>query len=1423
MVGASDPVVARRQREIRFYQYGAFVLAAAALVAGGALLPRGDELLLIHVKNRQIERARELLVDVANQRVSSVAAVVAHHELYLLEGRVDEALEEMRVYAQAHPGDVAVWKRLVQMYAEVQRLDDHLAATEEVYRLEPSPPTARRLVTLYRWTGDERAEGRVLRDLVLAGHATSDEHRRAARIDAALGRPEDALESLERLRHREPTAFDYATAELYASVLLDARGPASLAGPIQQLPLVQDEPQVLPSLARVMVTWGRADAAVALFDVPPRRVAPPAWLATRARVATGTPAAARVARELLDLDAVRPLDPEPLEAVVDLLLSERDYGAVGRALTRPGRRMAPSLASRAIGHAIAEGARREAQALVVRLGDDSLIESPLLAIDLAVERDDRPSAERWIQEIDRSRSTTPDQIAALAQFEVRLGLGESAFDRLETLVRSDTAPVWASGELVQLAKNLGRVDRALDALASSRAAGASDSLVRLAASAGRTDLVESWLASSSSMQADPQALRDVQVLLSERGESRLAVMVASRLVHRRGDAADRDLLDATEKAHDGALLAALQSGVDVEAELRPLFWRRLSETSVTDPHRTLLVDGLYSVGERAALFDEIIRLAEADVDRWLSPLIESATSPERRERASHVIAVALESEADVDPSGADSAVSTHRLDLVRGLMTLGANDDLLMPHLRYMADAVGGTWIHAYDERLERRADVEARVKLWTAIGRSAAVPRDERRAAASKLVDLGARATATEVLQELAARSGPTDEAVVQLMAVWPSPPQTHLDWLTTRLVQAAEGDQAGWMRHLLQAGGSAGARHIVAALPGLPVNASDDVVISWIDAYRLTLDPIALDRAGRQVLARSDTTNEQLRHVARSAVASGVPALASRAFAALVEREPGDLESLRWLGGSAFADGRLADARRSLDAYMARGGDEPEALYQLGELAREEGQQDRARLWYSAALLGLETRGVETARDADVSMRALLANVLVRLDERQRARHTFAALLDREPTLDDVRADYVAALLQWGDFTRVGEVLAESPQRDIGGERAEVRVSGSRRLDLLRVQWLTHQGQYAAAQQRLERLALHAPADPQVWLARAAFEADLGRQADADRAFERARVHAPQHEGIERAARVRAQERSPRVALESSTRSITNGWDERSERFSLSARLATHTPIAMSVERLQLRAANVRGADGLMAPLDVDLRRVEAAVTVPVARALSARGHLFATTQGLGAGATLTHDALGGRTEVVAETGRPFWEFVEMASADGRRDRVSVQRSVRFRPDTAVWAQAMWNRYRIASNDRAQSAGLAFGAIRTVRRVAPTVVLQYGLDKERRLAVPDRVPADGRVLTPIPLVNREVHLFGAIGRMAAGRLGDVETTAGYTIDRLGGRGAFVTARSTPRSDSRVGLSLWADRRVYAVVTTQRVMTAGAQLTVRF
>jgi tetratricopeptide (TPR) repeat protein len=1422
------PPAIRLRGELRRQRAGAMLIAVGALVLGALLVPRGDELLLIHARNHELDRAATTLLERPAAGVPTVSSVVAHSELFLTQGRIGEALSDLEAFVTAHPDDLAAWTRLARLYGDAYRLRDQVRATGEMYRLDPTPANARRLSTYFRWMADDAQEAAALRPLVRSGTATPFEYARSARLDAALGDTASALATLDALKAADAGAFDYPLIELYASLAAAREGPARVGPRVQALPAVVRDPLVLQRLASAFLSWGQQDAAFAIFDAPADAVASADLLTMRARAAMGTTAAQVVVADLVQRDAASPFHDPALQALVDLALSIDDYASIERVLGHAGRRAPSAVLATVVGYAVSHGARLDAQAILRRFGDDVLAEAPVLALELAVERGDTARAAEWIRRIDAAGTASPEELVAVATLETRLGRRGAAFARLEAVIASGAAPVWAYRGFADLATDPAARATALAALEAQapRMPEARRAWVGVAVALGRADLIDAWIGSPAVSLADAESLRDAFSLLMDRGNREAGVRVAARLAALRGSPDDHLLLGqallATERpvealaalrrakpsrpeaqaAYETALAQTLLAGHDVAAEVKTIFPPRLRTDGLDAERRALLVEALLAAGEQAPLAGDVVTLASNDLDRWLSPLVETARAAGETRSAIALVAT------DLAKTPSDSP---RRERLVRALMDLDAPNAVLLPHLEAFALERRDSWTFAYDERLAQEFRTGDRVSLWSRLAAlpDASVP--ERRTAASRLIELGASSRAADVLQTLAAAAGPADPDVQQLLWLWgPRPDESRLRWLLSRHDSAPPADQAAWLAHLANAGGE---HLVVEAIPEPPAAAGAGYLRTWIDAHRAGADPAQLRAALATVLARDRAGVDTRRYVGTSALAGGLTDLAERAFEGVLAAVPGDPQALRWLGTLAFYRGDTAAAFTHLAAYAAQGGGEPEALYQLGELWLARHEPGRARALYTRALNALD------AADAAAANPVLRANVLVRLDDRAGAVAAFDRVLHDDPANRHARADYAVALLRWGRFDDAGRILEaqrlDPDLRDVDG-------GGRRRLDLLRAQWLNESGRAGAARDQLEALAARHPADPDVLVARATFDQARGRLADADRQLQAAHDGAPAREDIAQLVEAAAQERAPRVSL-STERSSIGPWTATSGILSLASGPRQRRRFAVTMERQRVTAPPVLRADGSIAPLDVDLTRVEGTATVLAARDAEVRARAFAADGGFGGGGTFVRRDLRGAWTVAGDVNRPFWDLLESAAAHGRKDQWSVQREWRFRPDTAAWAVAGWNRYRLPGVASTTSNGLTLGVVRTVRRQAPSLTLQYGLDTERVRRATRVTIADGRTFAPIPLVSREVHVFGLLGRAVVGRFGEVDVSGGYAVDRLGGHGSFLAGRLTPHPAARIGLELWGERRLYQIVTTQQALRFGVRGAVRF
>ncbi|MFN8057627.1 MAG: tetratricopeptide repeat protein [Vicinamibacterales bacterium] len=1027
----SQPFVQLR-RDVHRHLAAAMIIGASGAIVAALMLPRSDELLAIRVKSGNVKAAQDLLDQASSAGLSNAASVTARSEVYLQQGHVDAALGDMERYVSEHPDDVRAWRHLGVLYRHSQRLYDYLRVLEHINDREPSKATLRELQGLYAWTADERREAATLVALITRGDADPDDYARAARLEASAGHLVAAAELLERLRLRAPEAFDFPLTELYASVLVDTHRVDQLAQRIRDLPSLAGQLDDMQRLASSLAAKGRPEAALALLDAT-RDDGTPRAVVARAQTALGTAEQGRVFDELRARADAGTLPLEALGGFVDLAVAQHDRLSAWRAVSRFGDQAPPDVAARLAAAALADGDRGAVQAYVGAAGDGLLGGMPLLAADLAFERGDRERAAEWIETVDRADTSTATQIA-VAQLERREGRPADALARyLELATRAD-APAWLAGELVAAARDSGAIGSALVRLGPPTGAASAahrSAWARLALSANEWDALSSWLATSpTSEEAD--LLRDVAYLASDAGATGVAVVAARRLHemaestehatllgqmlladHRSVEAVDwlRPGADASEqsaRAFDGALFDAYGHGAAVADELRTRFRARLAAADLPAPHVGLLVEGLWAAGERASVYPVVRTLARADATKWLPALAEAAKAANETAEAASIVSESL-ADARID---ADT-----RRQRVQMLVDLGASDVVLAPHLAGLAESEGGSWVFAYDERLERLGQSRERVELWTREGLKSDLTVESRRGAVYRLLDLEAKSAAVRVLEQLADTEAPDGPSVSQLMFLWGPRPSAEADaWLVRRLSGALTAEPSSpavgsWMTHLVNVGRADRALTLV---PLPPPDAPPSTVDAWVGALRAVADRNRLEEGLTAVLESARDLNVR-RIVARASLEEGLSDLAQRAYLTVTELEPADLDASRWLGTLAFYGGRVAEARTWLTRYEAQGGEEAEPLYQLGELLTKEGDVSAAHTLYRRAHDALERHPT-----VDTTYDALLANVLVRLDARDEARRVFERLLAVHPSLDHVRADYGAALLAWGDYDR-------------------------------------------------------------------------------------------------------------------------------------------------------------------------------------------------------------------------------------------------------------------------------------------------------------------------------------------------------------------------------------------------------------------
>jgi Flp pilus assembly protein TadD len=129
---------------------------------------------------------------------------------------------------------------------------------------------------------------------------------------------------------------------------------------------------------------------------------------------------------------------------------------------------------------------------------------------------------------------------------------------------------------------------------------------------------------------------------------------------------------------------------------------------------------------------------------------------------------------------------------------------------------------------------------------------------------------------------------------------------------------------------------------------------------------------------------------------------------------------EAQRRLGTLAFQRRDMSEAERHLSAFVAATGGDYETLMLLGNVAFRRRDADGARTHYANALRILQASG-----DRSFRARTVEPNLLHRLGRDVEAGHLYERLLTERPDDMNLRADFVAMLMEQGRLERARALL--------------------------------------------------------------------------------------------------------------------------------------------------------------------------------------------------------------------------------------------------------------------------------------------------------------------------------------------------------------------------------------------------------------
>ncbi len=210
------------------------LMALTALLGLGLSIlavPGAREEALMFLKNRDYDRASELLNGLASKGDQSIATVQETIAL-LTESDIPEGvIPLLEKYVREHPDDLEGHRQLASRYADGQLPEAQLGELLAMQRLAPEVSRQREIERLMCLMGDERGQMAALAATVRQSGGRPSDYIELADFQASTGHREDAIKTLDALKIAAPAAFVEDIAEFRQTLAASPNAPAPVAEP----------------------------------------------------------------------------------------------------------------------------------------------------------------------------------------------------------------------------------------------------------------------------------------------------------------------------------------------------------------------------------------------------------------------------------------------------------------------------------------------------------------------------------------------------------------------------------------------------------------------------------------------------------------------------------------------------------------------------------------------------------------------------------------------------------------------------------------------------------------------------------------------------------------------------------------------------------------------------------------------------------------------------------------------------------------------------------------------------------------------------------------------------------------------------------------------------------------------------------------
>ena len=1408
------------------YPFIILLIVILAAVASIYAIPNSQEIALINFKDKKFDEARaqyEVQLKAGNLTPDIAGNLV---DLYLQNGRVDDAVKVMEDFKAKRPDDLSARVILGQLYQYAQRQDDYLRNLEEIKAMHPSEQVLAKLHEEYQKDAQFEKQLTALQDLVKQGGGSdSSRYRSLAQLQAQTQKYDEAVASLHKVREIDPAGFKFPEVELLVSILCDAKKPEDALTEAKGWVSNPDaKPQQLARLANILHYKGTPQVAMSFL--------------------TGVQNQFSTSPELTS---------EYIMALIGVGQGEQAYKMMKDMMA--SNQLPAGLQREMLFQAVAVGDVETVNVLYAQVDIQQFNESQLITLtELSILRN-QPELLAHLKE----HFGTEDSLRNYPLFSVVLGLADKAPDADARIARAKALPLNLQQKLV---------------------------IARACARAGKTPCLQEIIAKlgdvNSLNETEKADVAELYLLSKDFAGGKVFVEAVRKDANPRLDLAWVKFSAALGSDKDILPWIEAQNALN-ETDFKSLYF--LASENGHKSTALMIAERLYAQYPTAEMRNFLVTayIANKQYAKALPMLKEAANRTPQDEENYFYVLVNLSKQDPKYKKDLTEYAEAHlknakterqRLAMVYTLVEAGRSD-VALPFIKEYAAKLGGNWVNVYADALDKKGTKnEARdFRMEIATKPYTAVP--VKRQIAFTLLNQGFKDDATALFYEIASRPDATKADAQQLLYLWgPRLSAEQVAWVSERALSSEGPMYDFWVERLTT---QAGAEEILKFVKANPDSLNDGRIAKRYVQSLAALGYLNnVQSAEAQQILKSKNP-QMLREFAAAARGNDKPRTARAAYENIAQLQPNDADALKGAGLIAFGQGDYKASDAYLNGYLqAKPANAPDseaylAYFYKAEMLRKQGKLEEAKSYYQNCL---DTVVSTPNRSKDMQSKALQSMIMTGNVENGVA--NFRELLKQYPNDASLRADFASSLIEVKRYDEARQLLTvpvdslnpsagiaalSIPKAELVGYRffsggqelllklrsAEwrhalanpaltqrfswlsyvtegddrvllVAKSGTElalaptaqgfdifpamqqqmsendaarqmrlRYELLQARIDVETGKGGTAITRLNTLQPYYPNDAQLLGFTANAENYSGRWKRALALLDEAQQAAPENQDIAKLRRDIWLAHAPNVKLDHEWLRIGKS-DQQLTTLSGRADINKNTDITAFVQNDYITADNIRRGDGRTGDFSANKQRAEITVRHDLADGKqTVHGSLYANNDTAGVGVGYAFLTGIGDTDVFAEYHRPTFDFYEGVFDDAVRDRVGISHV--YKPTTRWLLSGLfaWNNYSIDSKDDvAQSISFNGQVLYQLVEGNPNYALLYGLDLEHRLNGSRRVDPFGVDYTIFPLDSREVHTLAVSAGYDFNERTHGDLLAGYNVDRFSGNGPLVEGKLT-------------------------------------